>query len=213
MQFLAFSRSKKYTKVQIYDQSYCLIQFTLKEYIKFSGVKKINQYQRNKFINLFYSFQKNEPLLTYFNDSHLQSIVSFPYVDIQKQGNSWVVRVAVSKLLYDYHYPFTFSNTFLTYQNIYDLQIKLEFIQVISPVPLEKVFYVEVFLQQFNTSASQKALIKKNIVKTFNQLQIIGSIKKHYRLIKKSQQVKEVNALTPLLVGQANRIYFYENIK
>ena len=41
---------------------------------------------------------------------------------------------------------------------------------------------------------------------------MIGSIKKHYRLIKKSQQVEEVNALTPLLVGQANIIYFYENI-
>ena len=212
LQFLTFSRSKKYTKVQIYDQCYCLIQFTLKEYIKFSGVKKINQYQRNKFINLFYSFQKTEPLITYFTDSHFQSIVSFPYVNIQKQGNSWVVRVAISKLLYDYHYPFAFPNTFLTYQNIYDLRIKLEFIQVISTIPLEKVFYVEVFLQQFNIPTSQKALIKKNIVKIFNQLQMIGSIKKHYRLIKKSQQVQEVNALTPLLVGQANIIYFYENI-
>ena len=109
LQFLTFSRSKNYTKVQIYDQNYCLIQFTLKEYIEFSGVKNINQYQRKKFINLFYSFQKTEPLITYFTDSHFQSLLGFSYVDIQKQGNSWVVKVAISKLLYDYYYPLLIS--------------------------------------------------------------------------------------------------------
>ena len=39
-----------------------------------------------------------------------------------------------------------------------------------------------------------------------------GIIKNHYRLIKKSQQIQEVDTLTQLLVGQTNRIYFYENI-
>ena len=32
------------------------------------------------------------------------------------------------------------------------------------------------------------------------------------RLIKKSEQLEEVNALRHLLVGQTNRIYDYENI-
>ena len=52
LQFLSFSRSKKHTKTKIYDQIYCLIEFTLKEYIEFSGLERINQYQRNKFIKL-----------------------------------------------------------------------------------------------------------------------------------------------------------------
>ena len=198
-----------------YDQIYYLIEFNLKEYIKFLGVKKINQYQRNKFINLFYSLQKMQPLTTYFTDSHFQSLLSFPYLNIQKQGNSWVVRVAVSKLLYSYRYPFSFPNTFLTYKNIYDLKVKLEVIQAISKVPLEKVFYVEVFLEQFNVSTKNKAIIKKHIVKTFNQLQTAGIIKNNYKLIKKkkSQKIEQVDALTQLLVGQANIIYFYENIE
>lgn len=212
LQFLAFSRSKNYNKVQIYDQIYYLIEFTLKEYIEFSGVKNINQYQRDKFINLFYSFQKTEPLITYFTDTHFQSLLVFPYVNVQKQANSWVVKVAISKLLYAYQYPFSFPNTFLTYKNIYDLQLKLQLIEAISTVTLEKVFYVEVFLKQFNVSTSKKAIMKKHIVKIFNQLQIFGIIKNHYRLIKKSQQIEQVDTLTHLLVGQANRIYFYENI-
>lgn len=211
-QLLTFSRSKNSTKVQIYDQSYFLIQFTLKEFIEFSGVKNINQYQRNKFINLFYSFQKTEPLINYFTESHFQSILSFPYLDIQKQGNSWVVKLAISQLLYDYDYPFSFPSTFLIYKNIYDLQIKLKLIEAISTVPLKKVFYVEVFLDQFNISTSKKSIIKNDIVKVFNQLQTAGIIKNHYRLIKKSQQIQEVDTLTQLLVGQTNRIYFYENI-
>ena len=213
LQFLAFSRSKNYNQVQIYDQIYYLIEFTLKEYIQFSGIKNINQYQRNKFINLFYSFQKTEPFITYFTDLHFQSILGFPYVNIQKQANSWVVKVAMSKLLYDYDYPFSFPNTFLTYQNIYDLHIKVKVIQAISTVPLEKVFYVEVLLEQFNVSTSKKSTIKKHIVKIFNQLQMLGIIKNNYKLIKKSQQIEQVDKLTHLLLGQTNRIYFYENLE
>lgn len=85
----------------------------------------------------------------------------------------------------NYRYPFSFPNTFLTYKNIYDLKVKLEVIQAISKVPLVKVFYVEVFLEQFNVSTKNKAIIKKQIVKTFNQLQTVGIIKNHYKFIKK----------------------------
>ena len=213
LQFLTFSRSQNYIQVQMYDQIYYLIEFNLKKYIQFSGIKNINQYQRNKFINLFYSFQKMEPLTTYFTESHFQSLLAFPYVNIQKQGNSWVVKVAVSKLLYNYRYPFSFPNTFITYKNIYDLKVKLEVIQAISKVSLEKVFYVEVFLEQFSVPTKNKAIIKKQIVKTFNYLQTAGIIKNNYKLIKKSQQIEQVDLLTHLLVGQANIIYFYENIE
>ena len=101
---------------------------------------------------------------------------------------------------------------FLTYKNIYYLQIKLKVIEAISTIPLEKVFYVEVFMEQFNISTSKKAIIKKHIVKIFNQLQMVGIIKNHYRLIKKSEQIEEINKLTHLLLGQTNRIYFYENL-
>ena len=138
--------------------------------------------------------------------------MSFPYVDIQKQGKSWVVKLAISQLLYDYDYPFSFPITFLIYKNIYDLQIKLKLIEAISTIPLKKVFYVEVFLDQFNISTTKRSIIKKDIVKVFNQLQTAGIIKNYYKLIKKSQQIQEVDTLTHLLVGQTNRIYFYKNL-
>lgn len=132
----------------MYDQIYYLyylIGFNLKEYIELSGVKNINPYQRNKFINLFYNFQKKEPLITYFTDAHFESLLAFLYVNfqnvnIQKQGNSWVVKVVVSKLLYNYRYTFSFPNTFLIYKNLYDLKVKLDGRQAVSKVPLKKYF-------------------------------------------------------------------------
>ena len=102
LQFLAFIRTKKsVNKVQIYDQIYCLIEFPLKEFMQFSGVKSINQYQRNKYIEVFSNFQKIEPLVTVFSDVQFQSLLVFPYVDIEKQANYWNVKIAVSKLLYE----------------------------------------------------------------------------------------------------------------
>lgn len=127
-------------------------------------------------------------LITHFTEPDFQSLFTFPYVNIQKQGNSWVVKVAVSKSLYHYPYPFSFPNTFLTYKNIDDLKAELKVIQAISKVPLEKVFYVEVFLEQFNVPTKNKAIIKKQIVKVFNQLQTAGIIKNNYKLIKKNHK-------------------------
>ena len=99
-------------------------------------------------------------MISNFDDAYFQSILTFPYIDIQKQTNSWVVKLAISKLLYNYPYPFAFPSTFLTYKNVYDLQIKLKLVEAIATVPLEKVFYVEVFLQRFNLSTSKKILLK-----------------------------------------------------
>lgn len=50
----------------------------------------------------------------------------------------------------------------------------------------------------------KKVAIKKHIVKIFSQLQMVGIIKNHYKLIKKFQQIEQVDKLTHLLVGQAN---------
>ena len=76
---------------------------------------------------------------------------------------------------------------FLTYKNVYDLQIKLKLVKAIATAPLEKVFYIEIFMQRFNLSKSKKTTIKKNIVEIFSQLQVAGIIKNDYRLIKKNR--------------------------
>lgn len=53
-----------------------------------------------------------------------------------------------------------------------------------SRVPLEKVFYAEIFLQRFNVSTHKKTQIKKYIVSIFNELEMFGIIDKNYRLVR-----------------------------
>ena len=56
-------------------------------------------------------------VITFFSDVQFQSLLVFPYLDIKKQANYWNVKIAISKLLYEYPYSFAFPNTFLNYQN------------------------------------------------------------------------------------------------
>jgi hypothetical protein len=67
-------------------------------------------------------------------------------------------------------------------------KVKFKVIQAISKIPLEKVFYVEVFLEQFNVPTKDKTIIKKQIIKIFNHLQTARILKNNYKLIKKNRK-------------------------
>ena len=56
-------------------------------------------------------------------------------------------------------WAFFFCSSFIFSQKISTAELKV--IQAISKVPLEKVFYVEVFLEQFNVATKNKAIIKR----------------------------------------------------
>ena len=59
----------------------------------------------------------------------------------------------------------------------------------------------------------KKRQIKQLIVEAFNQLQKEKLIQNKLNVVKKSGEIKQVNTLTSLLVGQANKIYFFESIQ
>lgn len=108
--------------------------------------------------------------------------------------------------------PFSFPSTFLTYKDTYDLDLKLKIIEIISSNTIQKVFYAEMVLNQFNVPTKKKRQIKQLIVEGFNGLQKQKFIHNKVRVVKKSGELKHVHSLTSLLVGQAEKIYFYENI-
>jgi hypothetical protein len=45
-----------------------------------------------------------------------------------------------------------------------------------------------------------------------NELQLCGLIKKQFKVVKKSRQLKQVDRFICLLLRQSNKIYLYENI-
>jgi len=61
-------------------------------------------------------------------------------------------------------------------------------------------------------STQKKTQIKNSIVFRLNELEMSDIIEKDYVVVTKSGQIKQVDTLSSLLVGQANKIYFYENL-
>lgn len=90
--------------------------------------------------------------------------------------------------------------------------VKLQIIQAISTHSLEKKFYINYFLSQFNVSKQKQAYIKKLIVQEFNSLQQKSFIENQFQLITKSGITQKVDKLTPLKIGQSKLIIFYENL-
>jgi len=103
-----------------------------------------------------------------------------------KKQNVWFARVLIAEELYFYKFP----TSFLTYQTDHQLQVKLQIIQAMTTHSLEKKFYVNHFLTQFNVSKQKQANIKKLIAQEFN----------HKKWI-------------PLIIGQSKLIIFCENLR
>ena len=73
--------------------------------------------------------------------------------------------------MYSYQYPFLFPKSYLSYQDKYDMQIKLQIMQSFANTSLKKKFNVLEFMNRFqNTPNQTKAYIKNLIIKAFQAL-------------------------------------------
>ena len=214
LQFLSFSRRRRYFTCEKYllSQKYYLIQFPVKEFMNFIKIENKNHYQFKKVIDFLQDLQKNIPPVTIFYENYFRGVASIPFVEIQKEDKYLVAKVLIAEQLYWYQYPFVFPVNFLSYQTTYELHVKLQIIQVMSQNSLEKVFYVKVFLDQFNLPQQKKAQLKKLISRTFKELQDSQLIQNQFQLITKSGKIQQINQLIPLRIGQSEIIRFYERL-
>ena len=178
----------------------------------FIKIENKNHYQFKKVIDFLQDLQKNIPPVTIFSENYFRGVASIPFVEIQKEDKSLVAKVLIAEQLYWYQYPFVFPVNFLSYQTTYELHVKLQIIQVMSQNSLEKVFYVKVFLDQFNVPQQKKAQLKKLISRTFKELQDSQLIQNQFQLITKSGKIQQINQLIPIRIGQSEIIRFYERL-
>ena len=212
LQFLSFSRGKPFFLEYIRKQTYYVVEFKISEFMHFMKIENKSYYQIKKVKEFLQSLQEEIPFVKIFTEKSFRSVASFPYVELEIQHKSLVGRVAIAKELYLYDYPFSFPSSFLSYQTNYELQVKLQLIQVISTNSLEKVFDVKPFLDQFNVSTQKKAYIKKLIVQSFDQLKEHNCIENQFQLITKSGITQKTDKLIPLRIGQSTTIWFYEKL-
>ena len=123
--------------------------------------------------------------------------------------------MAIGEELYFYQYPFVFPDYLLTYQNKYDLEIKLQLIESFSTVELEKRFAVKNFLNKFSVQNKDLTKIKKELIDLFSRLTDSQLIENKFSLTFKddsSIKLRQVEDLSPRMLSKSESLFFWEKI-
>ena len=181
----------------------------MSEFLEFTGKKKTNYYQIRKFVDFLKSLQSLPAVLQDFSEGIFRSILIFPYLEVTKK-KSWHVELAIADKVYFYRYFFYFPKEFLTYDDTYDLRVKIFFLLSFSTIELEKEFPIEEFLDQFDISNSRMIRLRKSIVTIFQDAQDWKLIEGRFTLLTKTNQTKKVEKLTSNLLGRGKSIFYTE---
>ena len=214
LQFLSFLRKMKGLAQLLDDQVYYIVEFPVVDFLRFLGKNPKSTYQRNKVLNFLKSLQDLPPFMEVFSEIEFRSSIMFPLLKLTKKHGSWIIKISVGEQLYDYSYPFLFSNYFCNFGNKYDLLLKLEIIQIFSTDSLEKSFSVEDFMNRFPISNQKRGDIKKQMVELLNELKTSNSVEPHFKIIyeddAKKKSKEKVTKLTPALLSQSKTIFIHE---
>ena len=212
IQLLSFIRTLEYSKQFINDQVYCVIEFSVMDFISFTGSNTKSTYQRTKALEFLTNLQDLKPLIQKFSDNEFRRSVMFPYLKLTKQNRRWTITMAVGEEFYFYNYPFFFPNSFLIYKNKYDLEIKLQLIEGFSQVELKKIFPVKKCLNQFSVSNKDLTKIKKRLIDSFFELKDSELIKNEFNLTGSLNETKKIEDLSPGLLSKIEFLSFWEKI-
>lgn len=125
-----------------------------------------NPRHRKKVLDMLQQFQKLGSITENFSDTHFRSSLMFTSLIVKKIGKIWLVKMAVGEQLLSYNYPYHFTS----WKSKYQCQVNFQILQTISFYPLEKQFFVEKFLKQFNVSNKKQTEIKKLIIEVISEL-------------------------------------------
>jgi len=109
----------------------------------------------------------------------------------------------------------TSCSDYTSCKNKYDLEIKLQLIESVSRVELEKKFPVKKFLNQFSVSNKDTTKIKKQLIDLFSRLKDSQLIENEFRLTSKncsSKEVRQVENLSPGMLSKTESLSFWEKI-
>ena len=213
IQLLSFIRTLEYKRQFINDQTYCVVEFFVMDFISFTGSNPTSTYQRTKALEFLTNLQDLKPLIQKFSDNEFRKSVIFPYLKLTKQNRRWTITMAIGEEFYFYQYPFFFPNSFIICKNKYDLEIKLQLIESFSQVECKKKFPVKKFLNKFSVSNKDLTKIKKQLIASFFILKDSGLIENEFILISKTNSLnREIANLSPGLLSRSEVLYFFEKI-
>ena len=178
LQFLTYVQNLDFEIESLGGIPYRQVTFKVRDFLEFQNpmVKYTNYYQFEK-IKKFIQQLQTGLFITSFNNTHFQSLVAIPQVKLEKSSKhkSWVARVWLLEELFYYDYPFYFPNLFQKKLTKDQLEVRFKFIQVFTSVNIEKVFFVQEFLESYPSVISSQR--KNNIKKYF--IELVELFKKH----------------------------------
>jgi hypothetical protein len=207
LQFLAYAKKFESNQGTLGGVAYREITFEIQDFLAHQ-YKSTNYYQLKKMKDFFESLQNNL-FVTSFTDTYFRRLATIPQVRFQKStSNAWVVKVWILEELFSYQYPFLLPNFFLGKHTKYQFAVQFEIFQVFSSVPIEKVFQIQTFLQNYPTSLSnqQKAAVKRYFIEVVQLLQKHDLIENRYSVISNGN-ICSVDKLTTFNISQGFIIY------
>jgi hypothetical protein len=194
--------------------TYRSYKFPLHNFLEFTGYQKTNYYQLQQFKDFIISLDKIPTFSTYFSDEHYRGVTFFPFVDLQKQKNTWHVILVGCEELIDLFYPFPFHlpEVFLTYRSKYSLWAQVFVLQTLAQKKLQKRLKTQAFFSQLSFGDSAYLQLKATLVVVLNQLRDSKIIQSDFIVTTKSGKVRTVSNLTSNIISRSKWVDFYENI-
>lgn len=222
LQFLSFSQTQSSESIEIASHKYQLIKFQVQDFLEFIHIQNPSEYKLNQLVDSFRALINTPPLLKVFSESQFQLLATFPFIHVHQTSGRWKAEIYFNSELHTYQYPFSFPKSYLSYQDKYDMQVKLQIIKSFANTTLTKEFKIFEFLQKFrNTPNTTKAHIKHLILKAFQELlqeklirkqitlQVLGNERIDKPRLRKTLQI-ELAQLTPLLIGKTELLSYLE---
>ena len=224
LQFLSFSQTHPSKSIEIASHKYQIINFEIQDFMEFINVKNASEYKTKQLIDFFQELTNTPHLVNIFSEHQFQILATFPFVHVDDDSGVWKAEIYFNHQLYSYQYPFLFPKSYSSYQDKYDMQIKLQIMQSFANTSLKKKFNISEFLGRFqNTPNQTKAYIKNRIISTFQELlyhkliqtnialHVLGNKRENESRLQKTLHI-ELKQLTSLLIGKATTLHYFEII-
>lgn len=205
------SLEKSSKSISMGDRTYQIVEFSMNNFLEFIGKPRDNRYQIKKLVKFLDSLQDIEPILENFSGGGFRRYVAFPYLKIERK-KSWWVELSICKELDLYRYPFHLPETFLNYQDNFELKVKFMVLQSFCNISIQEEISTQEFLGRVSISTSKSAKLKRCIVRVLDELRDLKVIEPEFEILTKQDQVKVVTTLTSNLVSRSKSIFYRENI-
>lgn len=223
LQFLSFIKSlglKPYKDCKIHKiekQNYYRLNFSLNQFVKFTGIQLSNSSDRKNLIDYFRQLHKLDPIVKKFSDGAFRSYVCFLYVECENpSGKSWVIEVYAAEELFSFPYPFQLPKSFLISNHKHDLRLKVRLMKSLAVSEQEKRLDLEEFFNPINVRNTDLIQIKKMILQLLRELVENQIIHNQLEIVLKSGKKKEV-LIKKLTASDITRrikyLNFTENIR